>query len=126
MKGAEISTVITQGRAYQSSSFLFKFITHKAENKAINKAINKAEKQNGKKRPAYISSKKIFKTAVLRNKARRRARAALCVVRKDHGVDFTAYNMIFILNTKVLTTPMSDLVEEIRSVFQKSAIIKAN
>ncbi len=108
MKSAEISTLITQGRAYKSSSFLFKVL--KNNDNLISK-------------PGFVVSKKTFKTAVLRNKARRRLKAALNKVILKKNKAFLAYKMIFLINQSILTVEFSQLTEEIRNVFEKSDII---
>ena len=106
MKNTEISKVLTEGKSYRSNSFLLK--TLPSENK---KELAK---------PAFISGKKIFKTAALRNKARRRARAAFVSFRKELKTD---YHLVFNLYEKVLSIPLSELVSEMKDTLEKSGML---
>ena len=108
MKSAEISILITQGRAYKSGSFLFRVLN--------NKDILYSK-------PGFITPKKIFKTAVLRNRARRRLKSALYKTYKANNKVYFENKMIFMINKEALIVDFDELVDEIKNVFQKSAII---
>ena len=102
--------LITQGRAYKSGSFLFRVL----KNKDILYS-----------KPGFITPKKVFKTAVERNKARRRVKAALISLIKPNNKVFLENRMIFMINKEALTVDLPVLVDEIRTMFEKSAIINA-
>jgi ribonuclease P protein component len=110
MKSGQISTLIKEGRAYKSSSFLFK--TAKIKDFDVST-----------REVAFLAPKKQFKTAVLRNKARRRIRAALNAVFFDLKTDCSGCYFLFSLYPGILTVPFGDLKEEVRHVLQKSDIL---
>lgn len=101
--------LITQKRAYKSSSFLLKTLKNK---------------DNITSKPGYITSKKVFKTAVERNKAKRRLKAAINTVYKANNKVFCENKMIFIINRDIFKTKITDLISEIKTIFKKSDIIK--
>ena len=115
MKSGQISTLITEGRAYKSSSFLFK--------------VMKSDSFDASTRNvAFLAPKKQFKTAVLRNKARRRARSALCAVCFDiystsTPLKFKEYYILFNLYLNILTVDFKELKNEVRQVLDKSGIL---
>ncbi len=100
--------LITQGRAYKSGSFLFKVLKNK---------------DNLVSKPGFITPKKIFKTAVERNRARRRVKAALNKMIKPNNKVFLENKMIFMIYKEALRVDFAELTYEIRTVFEKSAII---
>jgi len=122
MKDAEISVLITQGRAYKSSSFLFKTLKNKdyIDNNKELKPLNSAHKTVS---VAFLTPKKAFKKAVLRNKARRRAQAAFSSVLLNNKAYIKDISIIFMLSPTVLTLDMTELKEEVRQALQKSGII---
>jgi ribonuclease P protein component len=120
MKNEEISAVITQGRAYKSSSFLFKTLdlSHISKEDRLNK-----EPSNSK--ISFLAPKKTFKLATERNKARRRAKAALI---KALSKSFKKLNngdkyLLFSLNKAILKVKMEELTTEMTQILQESGII---
>lgn len=122
MKNQEISVLIGQKRAYNSSSFLLR----SSKNGAL-------KDQDSIKKPnniAILASKKNFKTAVLRNKVRRRIRGAIQKVILDRGGEgvplrkkINEYNLIFSLKKGVDSVLFSSLVAEIEQSLLKNGII---
>jgi len=111
-----VSLVMSKGRVVTSPSFLFRVLE---------------SKNAGTFKLAAVAPKKIFKTAVLRNKVKRRTRAALFSVLKHAGLMAknnavavrSAFFGIFIANQQVLTAPFSQLTDEIQFIFEKSGIL---
>lgn len=105
MKNTEISRVLKDGRPYKSHSFLLK-------------VLPRIGKTKGK--PAFIAGKKIFKTAVLRNKARRRAKAALVPYTK--GLNF-GFDLLFNLNQHILDASSEEINKEMGAILEKSGML---
>lgn len=109
MKNQEISTLIGQKRAYNSSSFLLYFSKNT---------------KNNPKNIAILAPKKSFKTAVLRNKAKRRVRNAIYKIKDDfQNISLKQYNLIFSLKKGFEKVNFKDLVEEIKQSLVKNVII---
>ncbi len=116
MKNQEISSLIGQGRAYNSSSFLLR-VSKNEDNKTKNIAI--------------LASKKNFKTAVSRNTVRRLIKNAVNKVISGYDAENKAairasvrsYNLIFSPKKGFENIIFADLVEEIKQIFIKSGII---
>lgn len=130
MKNQEISTLIGQKRAYNSSSFLL-YISKIIPSGPLSKQDLKVKKARN---IAILASKKNFKTAVLRNKVRRMVRNAINKVileLSEKTVDQKAhvkalvgyYNLIFSLKKGFEKLTFADLVEEIRQSLLKNGII---
>ena len=108
MKNQEISTLIGQKRAYNSSSFLL-YVDKRSDYKTRNVAI--------------VLSKKKFRTAVLRNKIRRKIKKAL----KNMNITGFLYNFFIVfnvLNHSIDTISSLDLENEIKTILVKSGTIK--
>lgn len=108
MKNQEISSLIGQGRAYNSSSFLLR-VSKNEDKKPRNIAI--------------LASKKNFNTAVVRNKVRRLIKNAVRRVVLDSKASTLPYNLIFSPKKGFENIVFADLVAEIKQIFIKSAII---
>lgn len=113
MKNQEISTLIGQKRAYNSSSFLL-YTSKKVRNL-----------DNNPKNIAILAPKKTFKTAVVRNKARRWIRSAIQKIAQN--IEFKdkirEYNLIFSLKKQFIGVSFVDIVEEIKQSLVKNGII---
>lgn len=111
MKNKDITKVITQGRAFKSGSFLLK-TSENTENVAKN--------------IAFIASKKIFKTAVLRNKVKRKLKAAIVSVKKkEKGLKLDKSTLfIFTGYESILDRKQADLAVEMENILQKSGMLK--
>lgn len=74
---------------------------------------------------AFLASKKQFKTAVERNTARRRAKAALikALGRSHKSIDKGPNLYVFSLNKAILKVKMADLAGEMEQVAQKSGML---
>lgn len=105
MNNKQVVTIITQERAYKSGSFLLKMA------KNTDCIIRNT---------AYITPKKIFRTAVIRNRAKRLLKAALlssgCFTNKG-------FLYVFTLNSSILKSTNSDLVDEIKFFASKNGIL---
>ena len=115
LNSSQVAEIMTKGRAVHTSSFLMKYIENK---------------EGGVSIVSFVSSKKNFKTAVLRNKARRRGRAALQIVvkaqkihKKSPDQDKKGYFVVFLLKPIVLSESQSALMADIEQSLIKSAIL---
>ena len=108
MNNKQVVTIITQGRAYRSSSFLLKM----AENK-----------DKIKRNTSFITPKKQFKTAVQRNKARRVLKAAILKCFEGKKALNKDFLYVFTLNTHILSLPFTQLVEEFKIFSAKNDIL---
>ncbi len=108
MNNKQVVTIITQGRAYKSGSFLLKM----AEN------IDKTERN-----VSIITSKKQFKTAVSRNKARRLFKAVIIDSLNNRRPLNKAYLYVFTLNSSVLNMGFNNLAQEFKIFVSKNAIL---
>lgn len=119
MKNQEITILIGQKRAYNSSSFLLR-MDKNVDNKPKNIAI--------------LASKKNFKTAVLRNKVRRLLKNAINkaifdlseengVVKKTVLKQFMQHNLVFSLKKGFEGVSFGSLVVEIKQIFANNGII---
>lgn len=104
MKNQEITTLIGQKRAYNSSSFLLR-VGENTEKSSRNIAI--------------LASKKNFKTAVLRNTARRLIKNAI----RENKAQISNYSLVFSPKKGFEKVVFKDLVEEIRQSFINNGII---
>lgn len=107
MQNKDIEYVITQGRAFKSSSFLLKMA----------KNIG-----NVKKNVSIIAPKKQFTTAVLRNKARRRLKGIFLKAGLKFGKE---HCFVFTLNKTILSLQPSELNSEFEQFLLKNAILKS-
>lgn len=64
----------------------------------------------------FVASAKIFKTAVKRNRVKRRMREALRLVRTEWPVKF---DLLFVIKEEVLKAEFTDLVASVRRSFEK-------
>lgn len=122
MKGLEIQGVI-QKRAYKSSSFLLRWSKKVPDTRKTAKNI------------AILTPKKVFKTAVERNRARRRLKYAFSqvfnrLIKKEGGqrVKKTLLNEVFVVitaNKTALSVKNKDLIPEIELILNESGIINA-
>jgi ribonuclease P protein component len=108
MKNQDIQYILGQKRAYKSSSFLL-YIDKRSDYKTRNVAI--------------ILSKKKFRTAVLRNKIRRKIKKAL----QNMNISDFLYNFFIVFNVlshSIDTISSLDLENEIKTILVKSGTIK--
>lgn len=107
-----VEEIMIKGRSVKSDSFLFKFIQN-YENKPINKVFI-----------GFIASKKMFPTAVERNRARRRGKAAL---RRALGGTpaplLFPVGAAFLLNKTSLDIDFNGFASEIKQILIKSGIL---
>lgn len=124
MKTKDITKVITQGRAYKSSSFLLKI--GKEPFKGPDDLSKTSSGGKSVKNIAILCSKKVFKTAVIRNKARRRIRSAYLAVKKELGDRLVYKNtfLVFTAHDTVLTVDFLSLKSEMRNILEKSGMLK--
>ncbi len=116
MNSKEISTLISQGRAYNSSSFLLRVM----KSSDVVRYFGEKTTQNKKTRAvSYIVSKKIFKTAITRNKAKRRLRNAFMQACSVIGDNFKGWNMAFSAKKDVNSVEFSDLLNEMKATLVK-------
>ncbi len=108
MNNKQVVTIITQGRAYRSSSFLLKM----AENK-----------DKIKRNTSFLTPKKQFKTAVQKNKARRVLKAAILKCFESKKALNKDFLYVFTLNSSVLNTSFGNLVEEFKIFAAKNDIL---
>lgn len=114
LNSPQVAEIMTKGRAVYTSSFLMKY----------------TERQDTLPSGfAFISPKKGFKSAVLRNKGRRRGRAALQAVVKEFDKKETQQNkksffVVFLLKPIVLTSKPLTLQEDIKQSLLKSGIMQ--
>lgn len=97
---AEIEFVVKNGKNSHFSSFSLKYTYFSS---------------NTKPKVAFVASKKIFKTAVERNKAKRRAREAFRRV----VLDSKPYFMVFFLKKVILDIPFKSLESEFAQAIKK-------
>lgn len=105
-----VAEVMVQGRALKTGSFLFKYI------------LNSEKTANNKAYISFIAPKKTFPTAVERNRAKRRGKAALqSVVIKTYALlpSFSA----FVLNKASTEMSIDDIAQDIEQVLLKSGIL---
>jgi ribonuclease P protein component len=81
----------------------------------------KAIKVSGKSRFAVSASKKIFKTAVSRNRARRRTYSALASL-LPHIAD--GFYVILLVKSETMKLKASEIKSAIENLFQKAGIMK--
>jgi len=131
MKNQEITTLIGQKRAYNSSSFLLRSDLIKNPESIDTKKHKSSSKA---KNIAILASKKNFKTAVVRNSVRRLIKNAInkvyLEIAADRKVDIKViksqvgrYNLIFSPKKGFEMVVFEDLVEEIKQSFIKNGII---
>ncbi len=108
MKNSDIGIVIKDGKTYKSEFFSVKTISGSTSGEL-------GEKQ----KPAFITGKKLFKTAVVRNKARRLAKAALTSFKKH----LQNKKVVFVLYPDILKTQTTELKNEFEKVLTKAGII---
>lgn len=110
MQNKDVINVITQGRAYKSSSFLLKM------------AVNKDKLR---KSVSILSPKKQFPTAVLRNKARRRMKALINYIVSNQNTPLNKdYLYVFTLNKSILVEDFSKCRTEIEQFVAKNDILR--
>ncbi len=110
MKNKDVINVITQGRAYKSSSFLLKMA------KNIDKLV---------KNSAYICPKKQFPTAVLRNKARRKFKAAITSITQGLKRSLQKdYLYVFTIHKNILNLNFAEIKQELEHFVAKNDILK--
>lgn len=100
---------MTKGRAFPSGSFLLK---------ATKTPVSVDKKEQSGSFVSFLAPKKAFTTAVLRNRARRRAKAAFQKVLKN-GTFPSSISSIFLLRPQVLHIELNNLVEEMELVIKK-------
>jgi ribonuclease P protein component len=102
MNNKDITKVISQSRAFKSGSFLLKV----------------SDNPEGIKRNiAYLASKKVFKTAVSRNKVKRKLRAALIkVYKKELSKKLLVFTIFDTITSKKTIDIENDLVEVINKI----------
>ena len=114
MNTNEISNVISQGRAYRSSSFLIKWVR---------------DRDIKGRKVAFLVSKKNFPTAVSRNKAKRVAREAFLKSSKAYIQDQYVKNdlkevcLAINLGKSILETDPKSVVSEFEQFFIKGGML---
>lgn len=103
MKNSEIGEVLKDGAIYRSTSFILRCLPS-----------TKAEK------PAFVVSKKIFKTAVLRNGARRKFKASI----QPFLGQVKKQKLVVSIGQDVKTKTVKELTDELRKVFEKSGMLR--
>lgn len=103
MKNSEIGEVLMGGKSYQSTSFCLRFLPSKKPQKI-----------------AFIASKKLFKTAVLRNKMRRMFRAATLPYLKA----IQNNKFVISINKAAENKTVKEINEEVKKVLDKSDMLK--
>ncbi len=99
MTSKEVTSLFSQAKTLKNELFLLKF------------------SKNDQNRPlfAVAPSKKVFPTAVERNKARRRIYSAVA----KSGMDTINFSFVFIPNREALQAPYTTLVEVMKNVCTK-------
>lgn len=119
--------LIGQKRAYNSSSFLLRAgkIEETKGSMVINRNSNNGVKSiKSSKNIAILASKKNFKTAVLRNKVRRRIKNALNKATSlPQKKQVKQYNLIFSLKKGIEKVDFTDLVDQIKQSLLNNGII---
>jgi ribonuclease P protein component len=105
-----VAEVMVQGRALKTGSFLFKYLLV-SDKTANNKAYI-----------SFIASKKNFPTAVERNRAKRRGKAALHGIVSKSSVLLPSYSA-FLLNKASVEASLGDMALDIEQVLLKSGIL---
>ncbi len=106
MNNKDITKVISQSRAFKSGSFLLKV----------------SENTDGIKRNiAYLVSKKVFKTAVSRNNAKRRIKSALVNIYKNKDVksELSKKLLVFTIFDTITDKQISDIEKDLVEVLNK-------
>ncbi len=105
-----VAEVMVQGRALKTGSFLFKYL------------LNSEKRPNNKACISFIAPKKTFPTAVERNRAKRRGKAALQGVVVKNPALLPSY-CAFVLNKASIEASISDIAHDIEQVLLKSGIL---
>ncbi len=106
---AGVATVMSHGRAVQSGSFLLKYIK---------------KGPTGATQAAFVAPKKVFKTAVLRNKAKRRGRAILSRLCQEYSLQ-KGFLLVFLFRPAVTEGEFARLLAETEQVLLKNDILQA-
>ncbi len=100
MSGDEITLLFLRAKSVKNPLFIMKYMKNTA----------------GKPLFAVASPKKIFKTAVLRNKARRRIYGAIRSSKMETLPFFSNYSVVFIPNIEAIKAPYKILVKTIEDI----------
>jgi ribonuclease P protein component len=123
MKNQDITKVISKKRAYKTSSFLvFVDDNNSSGGVEVSNAEKKGiEKIKIKRNVSYLAPKKIFKTAVLRNKVKRLIRESFNEVVKTNGFSDLVKDKLFVFspNSNTLKTGRDCLIKDISFFFKK-------
>ncbi len=94
----------------------------------VNDVVDETKKDTDKSHFSAVAAKKYFKTAVMRNKVRRRTYAALtdvisCMDRNSLNVNGNIFHCVLMLKPTILDIDQSALKQAIHEIFVKSRII---
>lgn len=81
-----------------------------------------AENSRGRERYAVVVSKKVAKSAVIRNRIRRRVYEAIRLVKKEQNLKLKKDNIFIVFAKDIETMPFSDLKALISSLLKQSMI----
>jgi ribonuclease P protein component len=120
-----LDEVMVSGRIFHSPILSLKAIK---VIRGTKDTTNKSQKSFGKSRFAAVASKKYFKTAVMRNRMRRRTYAALTDVvsymdKNAVNMNGNIFHCILMIKPTALDIDQSDLKQAIHEIFVKSRII---
>ncbi|MEN9649078.1 MAG: Ribonuclease [Candidatus Parcubacteria bacterium] len=102
-----VARVMSQGRAIQSGSFLLKLLKNSSTEPS---------------KVAYVAPKKLFKTAVVRNKAKRTGRALVTALQRKKPFE-KGLSIAFLFRPPIIQRDFADLLEEMEQVLTKNGII---
>jgi len=119
---SQIALIMKKGRAYNSGSFLFKT----KEGCLLNNSETEST-TNLMFLGAFVSSKKVFKTAVDRNRSRRKIKEAFIKVIKDlldKKQNLYIPEFVFLTKKTIIKEDFKNIIKEIEQILVKNYIIK--
>ncbi|MEI6490541.1 MAG: ribonuclease P protein component [bacterium] len=106
LNSSEVETVMSQGRALFGDLFLVKFIKN----------------ETGGLKISAIAPKKTFKTAVERNKVKRRINSALSPIFNKNFIK-NSFLVAIVANKKSLSVKIPELSSSLEQIFVKGGIL---
>lgn len=103
-----VTLVMSQGRAVQAGSFLLKTLKNSST-----QGVN----------VSFVAPKKVFKTAVARNRAKRRGRALFQALLKEQRVS-PGQKLVFVLRPPTIQQDFAVLLDEMKRVLIKNDILQ--
>lgn len=122
----QVAVVMQDGKAAQGRFFLIRYIINPKGLVGRFGKVSEIKKDGPSGNPkqffASVASKKIFKTAVLRNKAKRRVREAL------QGLELPPVDLwcVVLVRADVFDVTTKDFSEELTQVLRKQGILGTN